>query len=162
MGSLSLIAAMTRDHVIGLDGDMPWHLPADLAHFKRLTSGKPIIMGRKTFDSIGRPLPKRRNIVITRNSDWSHNGVEVAHSLEAAIELTSQEDETMIIGGATLYNASLSAAHRLHITWIDAQVSGDTHFPKWSESEFSLVSEEFRASDDKNPYDLTFCTYDRI
>jgi len=162
MGTLSLIAAMTRDHVIGLDGDMPWHLPADLAHFKRLTSGKPIIMGRKTFDSIGRPLPKRRNIVITRNPDWSNEGVEVAHSLEAAIELTKQEDETMIIGGATLYNASLSAAHRLYITWIDAKVSGDTHFPNWSESQFSMVSEEFRSSDEKNPYDLTFCTYHRI
>lgn len=162
MGSLSLIAAMTRDHVIGLDGDMPWHLPADLAHFKRLTSGKPVIMGRKTFDSIGRPLPKRRNIVITRNDRWQHEGVEVAHSLETAIALTREEDETMIIGGATLYNAALASAERLYITWIDANVVGDTHFPKWTETEFAVQSEEFRAKDDKNAYDLTFCTYQRI
>lgn len=162
MGSLSLIAAMTRDHVIGLDGDMPWHLPADLAHFKRLTSGKPVIMGRKTFDSIGRPLPKRRNIVITRNDRWQHEGVEVAHSLETAIALTREEDETMIIGGATLYNAALASAERLYITWIDANVVGDTHFPKWAETEFAVQSEEFRAKDDKNAYDLTFCTYQRI
>ena len=162
MSTLSLIAAMTREHVIGLDGDMPWHLPADLAHFKRLTSGKPVIMGRKTFDSIGRPLPKRRNIVITRNQAWAHEGVEVAHSLEAAIALTQNEAETMIIGGATLYTAALEAAHRLYITWIDARVTGDTHFPKWSESEFVIESEEFRAKDEKNSYDLTFCTYHRI
>ena len=162
MGTLSLIAAMTRDHVIGLDGDMPWHLPADLAHFKRLTSGKPVIMGRKTFDSIGRPLPKRRNIVITRNQQWSHEGVEVAHSLAAAIELTKSEPETMIIGGATLYDAALEAAHRLYITWIDATVTGDTHFPRWSETDFQVQSEEFRAKDEKNSYDLTFCTYHRI
>ena len=162
MTNLSLIAAMTRDHVIGLDGDMPWHLPADLAHFKRLTSGKPIIMGRKTFDSIGRPLPKRRNIVVTRNQSWSHDGVEVAHSLDEAIALTRDEVETMIIGGATLYNAALKEANRLYITWIDAEVSGDTHFPRWSDEAFKLKGEEFRAKDAKNSYDLTFCTYERI
>ena len=162
MPNLSLIAAMTRDHVIGLDGDMPWHLPADLAHFKRITSGKTVIMGRKTFDSIGRPLPKRRNIVITRNAQWTHEGVEVAHSLEAAIALTKDEEETMIIGGATLYSASLREANRLYITWIDAEVRGDTHFPKWTDEAFKLKSEEFRPKDAKNSYDLTFCTYERI
>lgn len=161
MATLSLIAAMTPERVIGLNGDMPWHLPADLAHFKRMTSGKTVIMGRKTFDSIGRPLPKRRNLVITRNTEWKHEGVEVAHSLENAIAMTSGEEETMIIGGATLYELSLSEASKLYITWIDAQIVGDTHFPKWSDDQFKLHSEEFRAKDDKNAYDLTFCTYER-
>ena len=161
MAALSLIAAMTPERVIGLDGDMPWHLPADLAHFKRITSGKTVIMGRKTFDSIGRPLPKRRNIVITRNQTWHHDGVETVHSLEAAIALTEGEEETMIIGGATLYEAALTEASRLYITWIDAQITGDTHFPKWSDESFGLASKEYRAKDAKNAYNLTFCTYER-
>lgn len=131
MTALTLVAAMAHNHVIGIDNKMPWHLAEDFKHFKAVTMGKPILMGRKTFDSIGRPLPGRRNIVVTRNRDWHADGVEVAHSLEQAIALAGDAGEVCVIGGADLYRQAIvhPQAGKLILTEIDLQVAGDAHFP---------------------------------
>jgi dihydrofolate reductase len=126
--SLTIIVATDRRRGIGLKNTLPWHLAEDLAHFKRTTSGHPIIMGRKTFDSIGRPLPKRRNIVITRNLDWSHDGVEVTHSVDAAAALVGTE-KAFVIGGAEIYGMAMSIASRMIVTEIDEAFDCDAFFP---------------------------------
>lgn len=125
---LTLVVAIDRDNGIGVDNRMPWHLPQDLAHFKRVTLGKPVIMGRKTFDSIGRPLPGRRNIVITRNADWSRDGAERAASLDAAIALLDGAPAS-IIGGAQIFNAAIDLADAMIVTHIDYRFTCDTFFP---------------------------------
>ena len=160
MAMLNLIVAVARDNVIGRDGKMPWHLPAELAYFKRITMGAPVIMGRKTFDSIGRPLPGRRNIVITRNANWQHQGVETTSSLEAAITMTAGAD-AFVIGGATLYNEALALADRIYLTEIHADLPGDTFFPQLSESVWREVSRERRLADEKNAYDVDFVVLTR-
>lgn len=127
---ISLIVAMAENRVIGRDNQMPWHLPADLRHFKSVTLGKPVIMGRKTFESIGRPLPGRRNLVISRNTEWQADGVETVNSLDAALALVNAHDEVMIIGGGQLYRDALPLAHRLYLTHIELNVDdADTWFP---------------------------------
>ena len=127
---LALIAAIARNGVIGKDGDLPWRLPEDLKHFKRTTSGHAVIMGRKTYDSIRRPLPKRRNIVVTRRTDTEFPGCERASSLDEAIALARNTDPCpFIIGGASLYEEALPIATELHLTTIDDDVEGDTYFP---------------------------------
>lgn len=159
MTKISLIAAMAKDRVIGKDNDMPWHLPADLQHFKKVTLGKPVIMGRRTFESIGRPLPGRKNIVITRNSDWSHDGVEVVSSPESALDLVSDVDEVMIIGGGNIYQQFLPQADTLYLTFIDLQVDGDTRFPDWlSVGDWQEISHEYHQPDDKNSLAYEFVT----
>jgi dihydrofolate reductase len=130
-----LIAARSQNGVIGRNGGLPWHIPADLKRFKRLTVGKPIIMGRKTFDSIGRPLPGRHNIVITRSTEWGHAGVTVAPNLAEAIAAAglnpqARADEIMIIGGGEIYAQSLAIATRLELTQVDETITGDTYFPE--------------------------------
>ena len=144
---LALIAAMAEQRVIGLDNGMPWHLPADLKHFRNLTVGKPVIMGRKTIESIGKALPKRRNIVVTRRSDFGMDGCEVASSIEAAVELVSHEDEVMIIGGASIYEQTLARADILYLTYIHAQFQGDTHFPAFNETEWEEIVKELLDTD---------------
>lgn len=128
---LCLIVAQAANRAIGKDNQMPWHLPEDLQYFKRVTMGKPIIMGRKTFESIGRPLPGRTNIVITRQKDWQANGVQAAGSLAAAIELAATEapEEIMVIGGAQIYQESLPLADRIYLTQIHESFDGDAFFP---------------------------------
>lgn len=126
--NLTLVVAMDRERGIGIDNKLPWHLPEDLAHFKRVTLGQPIIMGRKTFDSIGRALPGRRNIVVTRNADWRHDGVETAASLGAAIALVGDAPAS-IIGGAQIFAAALPLAGRMIVTHIDRAYHCDTFFP---------------------------------
>jgi dihydrofolate reductase len=158
--SISLIVAATKNHVIGKDGAMPWHLPADLQYFKKITMGKPIIMGRKTFDSIGRPLPGRRNIVVTQNRAWSHQGVEVVHDIADALTLV-QKDEAFVIGGATLYAAALPVASRVYLTAIDATIDGDTFFPALDQQTWREIAHEHRAKDEKNAHDLDFIVYAR-
>lgn len=157
----SVVVAMAEQRAIGRDNDLPWHLPADLKYFKAVTMGKPIIMGRKTFESIGRPLPGRRNIVITRNGDWRAEGVEVALSVEQAKEMVADVDEAMIIGGAQIYGQSLGLADRLYITEVHMAVpDADTWFPAFSAGDWQEVSrEEHPAEDDKPAY--AFVTYDR-
>lgn len=158
---ISMIAAMASNRVIGADNKMPWHLPADLAHFKRLTLGKPVVMGRKTYESIGRALPGRPNIVITTNSAYSLPDATVVSSPEAAIEhasaLESQSDEVMIIGGGTIYQAFLNKADTLHLTFIELAVEGDTQFPDYeAQSHWEEISREAHTADEKNPHDYTF------
>jgi dihydrofolate reductase len=126
---------MTADRIIGRDGTLPWHLPDDLAFFKKTTSGHAIVMGRKTFDSIGRPLPKRQNIVLTRDSRWSHPGVDVIHTPEDLGNIIAQPGEAYIIGGAEIYQAFLPHMHALLITHVKADYPGDTRFPGY-ETEF--------------------------
>ena len=128
---LSLVAAMATDRVIGVDNRLPWRLPEDLQHFKALTLGKPVIMGRKTYESIGRPLPGRRNIVVTRQRDWRADGVETAHGVDEALSLAGDVDEVCLIGGAELYALALARADRLLLTEIDLTVAGDAYFPEF-------------------------------
>ncbi len=160
---ISMIAAMAHDRVIGLDNQMPWHLPADLAHFKRVTLGKPVLMGRKTFESIGRPLPGRRNLVISRNSDYRADGVEVIDSVEAALALLADSDvaELMVIGGGHLYGQLLPRADRLYLTRIDLAVEGDTRFPAFDEGDWSCIERELHQPDEKNPHPYCFETWQR-
>lgn len=156
---ISLIAAMANNRVIGKDNAMPWHLPADLGHFKTVTLGKPIIMGRKTYESIGRPLPGRKNIVISRDSSYTIEGCETANSLDEAIELVSDVEEIMIIGGGHLYSQTLPHADRLYLTFIDLNVDGDTQFPEFEHLELTEVKREKHLKDDKNPYDYQFVDF---
>ncbi|MGL6517384.1 type 3 dihydrofolate reductase [Aeromonas caviae] len=160
---ISMIAAMAHDRVIGLDNQMPWHLPADLAHFKRVTLGKPVLMGRKTFESIGRPLPGRRNLVISRNSDYQADGVEMVSSVEAALALLQRDnvEELMVIGGGYLYEQLLPKADYLYLTRIDLAVDGDTCFPSFSEDYWQKLNSEFHQPDEKNPHPYCFETWQR-
>lgn len=133
MSRLIAIVAMTPERVIGREGDLPWHLPEDLAFFKRTTSGHPIVMGRKTYESIGRPLPKRRNIVLTRDTTWTAPGVEVIHSPADLAELEGLDDKVFIIGGAEIYAAFLDRLDELLVSWVFEPHAGDTRFPLFEE-----------------------------
>lgn len=157
-----MIAAMDKNRLIGSDNQMPWHLPADLAHFKRLTLGKPVVMGRKTFESIGRPLPGRRNVVITRQQDYGVAGCDIFHSLEAVWEALQNEVEVMLIGGGELFKKLLPQASTLYITQIQAEFKGDTYFPCWEAAEWEVVQQESFAPDEKNPHHYTFLTLKRF
>jgi dihydrofolate reductase len=162
-----MIVAMADNNVIGKNNDMPWHLPADLAYFKKITLGKPIIMGRKTFESIGRPLPGRRNIVISRDKSYQAMGIDVVHSVEQALALVNGSDENnavdeiMVIGGGAIYRHCLAQADRLYVTHIKANIEGDTQFPDYDDGTWLKVNSEVRLSDDKNLYPLDFCIYER-
>lgn len=140
---------------------MPWHLPAELAHFKRLTMGKPIIMGRRTFESIGRILPGRRNIVVSRDPGYRLPGALVVHTIEDALAAAAGAEEAMIIGGGYLYRKVLKQAHRLYLTLIEADIEGDTLFPEWFENEWILREKSYRAADEKNEYAMSFLVLDR-
>jgi dihydrofolate reductase len=163
---LALIAAYAQNNVVGIDNKLPWHLPEDLKYFKRITTGKAIIMGRKTYESIGRPLPNRTNIVITRNADFTAPGIEVVNSLDAAIELAQSineingTEEVMVIGGAQIYNESLPKADRLYLTHVHAEVKGDAHFPQVDFSVWKEVGREDYKASETNPYDYSFAVYD--
>ena len=139
---ISLIAAMDQNRLIGNNNQLPWHLSEDLRHFKALTIGKPIIMGRNTFESIGKALPGRQNIVLTSNKDWTAEGVDAADSLEAGIALAGDADEIMIIGGVKLYQFALPVADCMYLTLIEQSFEGDAHFPAWDESEWQETSRE--------------------
>lgn len=157
---ISMIAAMAKQRVIGKDNTMPWHLPADFAWFKRSTMGKPIVMGRKTFESIGRPLPGRQNVVISRNRELNIEGVSVVESIDEALNLLANEPEIMIIGGGSIYSACLPLASKLYLTFIDAQIDGDTQFPQWS-NEWQEQSREHYSADEKNSYAMDFVVLEK-
>jgi dihydrofolate reductase len=158
---ICLIAAMDRHRVIGRDGDMPWHLPADLAHFKTITMGLPIVMGRKTWASIGRPLPGRQNIVITRDRDSQIDGCDVANSLEQGIKL-AEKDPVMVIGGGEIYRMAMPVADRLFITEVNTSVAdGDTVFPEIEPNHWHQIRRQTRPADDKNAFELAFVEYVR-
>lgn len=152
---ISMIAAMADNLIIGKDNQMPWHLPADFAWFKRCTMGKPVVMGRKTYDSIGRPLPGRLNIVISRDASLSIEGVTTVTSIEQALEAAGSVEEVMIIGGGAIYAACLPMANKLYVTHIEAEVEGDTQFPQWSNDFKETYSEAYQA-DEKNAYNMRF------
>ena len=158
---LSIVVAMDGNRLIGKDNGLPWHLPADLAFFKKLTTGNTILMGRKTFDSIGRPLPNRRNIVITRNADIEITGCEVVNSIEEALSLAQGETEVMVIGGAKLYQQILPIADRLYITQIEGEFDGDTYFPTYDEKNWRQVSCESHLADKKNNHPYHFIVFEK-
>lgn len=162
MTILSMIVAHANNRVIGKNNDMPWHLPADLAYFKKTTLGKPIIMGRKTYQSIGRPLPGRKNIVISRDDNFQVEGVEVVNSVDAALALVVDSPEVMVIGGGAIYQHCLAAAQRLYITHINADIDGDTYFPEYDLTVWQKVASDIRPSDEKNPYQLDFSVYEKV
>lgn len=156
---LTLVVAIDAQRGIGVDNQLPWHLPADLAHFKRVTLGKPIVMGRKTFDSIGRPLPGRRNIVITRNPAWSHPGVEVADSLGAAVALLGGEPAS-IIGGAQVFAEAIGVADRMVVTEIDHTYRCDTFFPAIDPATWRETAREAHVAEGDG-LKYAFVTYER-
>ena len=161
--SISLIAAKSENNVIGVDGKLPWHLPADLKHFKELTTGMPVIAGRKTFESIlemlGRPLPNRRSLVVTRNAEYAPEGAEVFHSLERAIAAAG--GTAFVIGGAEIYRQALPLADTLYLPNVHTHVDGDAYFPDIDEREWRVTASETHERDEKNGYDYTFLTYER-
>lgn len=164
---LSLIVAMAENRVIGRDNKLPWYLPQDLKYFKAVTMGKPIIMGRKTYESIGKPLPGRPNIVVSRNPDWQADGVTVKHELEQALSYGESlleingGDELMLIGGAQLYEAALPMAQRLYLTQVHAEVEGDAYFPEFEQSQWREVGREDFQAEGPNPYDYSFIVMDK-
>lgn len=155
---INLIVATSKNGVIGNDNSLIWHLPADLKHFKNLTTGKTIIMGRKTYESIGKALPNRRNIVITRQDDYDPDDCEVVSSLEEALLLCGEN--CFIIGGGEIYKQSIDIADKIYLTLIDENFEGDTYFPKIT-SEWFISSKIDRKSDDKNKYNYSFIEYER-
>lgn len=157
---ITLIVATDRNGVIGKDGDLPWHLPADLKHFKKTTMGKPLVMGRRTHESIGKALPGRRNVVLSRTEGWSPaEGCDRASGVDAALALLEGEPEIMIIGGEAIYGAFLPVATRLHLTLVDTAVEGgDARFPAIDPTDWKTVTTEDRAPDDANPHAMSFRT----
>jgi dihydrofolate reductase len=158
---LSLILAMAENRVIGRGNDLPWHLPADLRRFKALTTGHAIVMGRKTFESIGRALPRRRSIVISRDPEYAADGVEVAHSLGEALELAAGDDEVFVIGGAAVFAAALPRAGRVYLTRVHAEIAGDVLCPPLDDGSWELVSEERHEADDRHAWPFTFQVWER-
>ncbi|WP_440867503.1 type 3 dihydrofolate reductase [Symbiopectobacterium purcellii] len=152
---ISLIAALAVDRVIGMENAMPWHLPADLAWFKRQTLNKPIIMGRNAFRSIGQPLPGRKNIVVSSRAGDDERVTWVS-TLAAALEAASDAEEVMVIGGGSIYQQMLPHASRMYLTHIDAEVEGDTHFPEYEPDAWSSVFSEFHDADEKNSHSYCF------
>jgi dihydrofolate reductase len=158
---VSLIVAMARNGVIGRDNALPWRLAEDLRRFKAATLGKPILMGRKTFESIGHALPGRSNLVLTRDPGWMAPGAVVVHSVEAALAAAGDAPELVVIGGAEIYRLVMPFARRMYLTHVHADVPGDTYFPEFDPTQWVDVACDERAADEKNPYPVTFLTLER-
>ena len=158
---ISIIVATDKNGVIGLDGDLPWHLSSDLKHFKEITMGKPLIMGRKTHESIGRPLPGRKNIVLTYSKEFKAEGCEVVHSLNDAFKAAGDVNEVMIMGGSGIYDQSLTRADRLYLTEVHADVKGDVYFPEFDKGEWVEREREEHFADDRNDFDYSFVVMER-
>ena len=158
---ISLVVAMDKNGLIGRNKQLPWRLPADLRYFKEITMGKPILMGRITYESIGRPLPGRKNIVLTRNADYTASGCIVAHSIEEALAAAGEE-EVMIIGGANLYRQFLTRAKRIYLTEIDTKFDGDTYFPEIDKTCWREIKRQWFEPDSKNPYRYAFVILEKL
>lgn len=158
---LSIIAAMDRNRVIGIDNTLPWRLPADLAHFKALTMGHHMIMGRKTYESLGKPLPGRTSVIVTRDRTFSAPGCIVVHSLGEAVAACDSDAEAFFIGGADLYRQALDVAQRLYLTEVKTAVAGDAWFPEFDRTVWGEVARKHCLADEKNPYDFDFVVFDR-
>ena len=158
---ISIIVAMAENRVIGVNNTLPWRLPADLRHFRHVTTGHHVIMGRRNYESIGRPLPDRTNIVITRNPAYQAPGCRVKHSLADALRDIQDDPEVFIIGGAEIYRQAIGGADRIYLTLVHADISGDTFFPEFDVREWRETSRARHEADEKNPYAYSFVTYDR-
>lgn len=158
---LSLIVAMAENHVIGRDNALPWRLPADLRHFRHITMGHPIIMGRKNFESIGRPLPGRTNIVVTRAKDFNAPGCLVVHSVDEALAAANTDPEPFIIGGAELYAQTLEQVQKIYLTLVHAAIPGDVRFPALQWDAWREKSRERHTSDAEHPFAYSFVTLER-
>jgi dihydrofolate reductase len=158
---ISLVVAMDRNRLIGRNQQLPWHLPADLRHFKEITMGKPILMGRKTWESIGRPLPGRTNVVVTASADFQAPGCIVTHSIEEALAAVGEDKEVMVIGGAHLYRQLLPRADRIYLTLVDHAFAGDTWFPELDERDWKECCRHDHDRDQKNPYRYSFVQLQR-
>lgn len=161
MSRIAFVVATDRNRVIGKDGGLPWRLPDDMKHVRAVTMGKPLIMGRRTYDSIGRPLPGRTNIVLTRDTSFRPDGVLVAHSPDEALRLAGDVPEIIVFGGAQVYKEFLPLAERLYLTTVDAAVDGDTYFDM-GKDDWRVVANERHEADDRHPYAFNMYTLDRI
>ena len=159
---ISIIVVMAKNGVIGRDNRLPWHLPADLAHFKAVTMGKPMVMGRKTWESLPGLLPGRRHIVISRKPDYRAEGCTLVHSLDQALSAAGEAPEVMVVGGGTIYKESLPRADRLYLTLIDAEVEGDVRFPEIDPAAWRELSREPHPADERNAYAYTFVELERV
>lgn len=162
MSEIVLIAALAKNRVIGIDNKLPWRLPDDLQHFKKLTLGHSIVMGRKTWESLPGVLPDRRHIVITRDRDYAPANAEVVHSIEEAIALVPEQQPVFIVGGANLYQQLLGRADRMELTLVDAELQGDAFFPEWDEQQWQELSREHHAADERHEYAFDFIQLQRI
>jgi dihydrofolate reductase len=159
----TIVVAMGEKNEIGADNQLLWHLPKDLKHFKDLTSGHPIIMGRKTYESIGKALPNRTNIVISRKKNWFEEGILIVGSIKEAVKFAKKIDENIfIIGGGNVYEQTMEIADRLEVTVVKAELKADTFFPKIDSKIWKLSEEVFHEKDEKNQYDFSFQTYEKI
>ncbi|PWA13263.1 dihydrofolate reductase [Pueribacillus theae] len=159
---ISFLVAMDKNRLIGKDNDLPWRLPADLAFFKKKTTGNTIIMGRKTYASIGRPLPNRRNVILTRDKNFNAEGCIIVHTVEDAIASIQPNEEGFVIGGAEIFPQFLPYADKMYITFINEEFDGDTYFPEIDMEKWQLVSREKGIKNDKNPYDYEFLCYKKL
>ena len=159
---ISIIAAMGNQRTIGINNSLPWKLPADMQWFRKCTMGKPIIMGRTTFESIGKPLPGRKNVIVSRNPDYQVEGAIVVHSLEQAIDAVQGEEEVMIIGGSNIYSQALAFANRLYLTEIHSDFEADSWFPEFDQAQWQQCSREDHRADEKNLYDYSFVVLERL
>ncbi len=159
---ISIIAALAENRVIGINNTLPWRLPNDLKHFRRLTTGHAIVMGRKNYESIGKPLPERTNIVITRQSGYEAPGCLVAHSLDEALKMASDDTEVFVIGGAEIYQQTLTRADRLYLTLVHDTVAGDTYFPAVDSNDWREISRERHERDERHAYAYSFVVLERI
>ena len=158
---ITLIVAVADNGVIGRDNTLPWHLPDDLKRFKRITMGKPIVMGRKTFDSIGKPLPGRQNIVVTRDTNYRREGVTVVHDAEAALSAAGAVPEVMVIGGAELFRTLLPRAGRLHLTRVHGNIEGDVVWPALDDRDWRVVERESHSADERHAWPMTFEVWEK-
>ncbi|MGB7933581.1 MAG: dihydrofolate reductase [Gammaproteobacteria bacterium] len=159
---IAIVVAMADNRVIGCDNGLPWHLPADLRYFRQVTHGKPVLMGRKTHESIGRPLPERTNIVVTRDRSYEAPGCIVVHSIESALKAAGDHEEVMVIGGTDFYRQLLPTADRIYLTRVHAEFEGDARFPELDECEWREIERMDCASDEKNPWPYSFIRLERI
>ena len=159
--TITLIVAVADNGVIGRDNTLPWHLPDDLKRFKRLTMGKPIVMGRKTFDSIGKPLPGRQNIVVTRDTNYRRDGVTAVHDADAALRAAGAVPEIMVIGGAEIFRTLLPRAGRVHLTRVHGNIDGDVVWPALDERAWRVVERESHSADERHAWPMTFEVWER-
>ncbi|MBS3102807.1 type 3 dihydrofolate reductase [Candidatus Woesearchaeota archaeon] len=158
---ISFVAAMSKNRVIGKNNKIPWSMPADVRHMRKMIEGKPLIMGRKTHESIGRPLPDRKNIILTRDKSYKSKGCIVVHTQEEALKAAEGAEEVIIFGGEEIYRMFLPKANRMYLTIIDAEVEGDAFFPEYDKKEWKVVEKKEHKADEENKHDYTFITLQR-